>query len=38
VFSEFQFGRGAAVAVLLMTIGLIFSLLYARLMRRERVA
>jgi multiple sugar transport system permease protein len=38
VFSEFQFGRGAAVAVLLMAIGLAFSLLYARLMRREQVA
>jgi multiple sugar transport system permease protein len=38
VFSEFQFGRGAAVAVLLMAIGLAFSLLYARLMRREQAA
>jgi multiple sugar transport system permease protein len=38
VFSEFQFGRGAAVAVLLMAIGLLLSVCYARLLQRERAA
>ena len=37
VFSEFQFGRGAAVAVVLMVIGLVLSACYARMLRRERV-
>jgi multiple sugar transport system permease protein len=36
VFSEFQFGRGAAVAVILMAIGLILSACYARMLQRER--
>ena len=38
VFSEFQFGRGAAVAVVLMAIGLILSACYARMLRKERTA
>jgi multiple sugar transport system permease protein len=38
VFSEFQFGRGAAVAVLLMTIGLAFSVCYAHMLQRDRAA
>ncbi len=38
VFAEFQFGRGAAVAVLLLAVGLTFSLAYARLTRREQPA
>lgn len=38
VFAEFQFGRGAAVAVLLLAVGLAFSLAYARLIRREQLA
>ena len=38
VFSEFQFGRGAAVAVVLMAIGLALSACYARMLRRERAA
>jgi multiple sugar transport system permease protein len=38
VFAEFQFGRGAAVAVLLLAVGLAFSLAYARLIRREQPA
>jgi multiple sugar transport system permease protein len=37
VFSEFQFGRGAAVAVVLMAIGLALSACYARMLQRERV-
>ena len=35
VFSEFQLGRGAAVAVLLMAVGLALSVCYARIMQRE---
>ena len=38
VFSEFQFGRGAAVAVVLMAIGLVPSACYARILRKERAA
>ena len=38
VFSDFQFGRGAAVAVVLMTIGLVLSACYARILRREHAA
>jgi multiple sugar transport system permease protein len=38
VFSEFQFGRGAAVAVVLMAIGLTLSACYARMLQRERAA
>ena len=38
VFSEFQFGRGAAVAVVLMAIGLALSACYARMLQQERVA
>jgi multiple sugar transport system permease protein len=38
VFSEFQFGRGASVAVILMTIGLVLSACYARMLRSERTA
>ena len=38
VFSEFQFGRGAAVAVVLMAIGLALSACYARMLQRERAA
>jgi multiple sugar transport system permease protein len=38
VFSEFQFGRGAAVAVVLMAIGLALSGCYARILRREPAA
>ena len=38
VFSEFQFGRGAAVAVVLVAIGLALSACYARMLQRERVA
>ncbi len=38
VFSEFQFGRGAAVAVVLMAIGLALSVCYARVLQREPVA
>jgi multiple sugar transport system permease protein len=37
VFSEFQFGRGAAVAVVLMAIGFVLSAFYARLLKRERI-
>ncbi len=36
VFSEFQIGRGAAVAVVLMAIGLALSACYARMLQRER--
>jgi multiple sugar transport system permease protein len=36
MFSEFQFGRGAAVAVVLMAIGLALSACYARMLQRER--
>jgi multiple sugar transport system permease protein len=36
VFSEFQFGRGAAVAVVLMAIGFVLSACYARMLQRER--
>jgi multiple sugar transport system permease protein len=35
VFSEFQFGRGAAVAVLLMALGLAVSACYASALRRQ---
>jgi multiple sugar transport system permease protein len=38
VFLEFQFGRGAAVAVMLMTIGLVLSACYARALRRVPAA
>ena len=38
VFSEFQFARGAAVAVVLMATGLALSACYARLLQRERAA
>ena len=38
VFSEFQFGRGAAVAVVLMAIGLVLSACYVRMLQRERAA
>jgi multiple sugar transport system permease protein len=38
VFSEFQLGRGAAVAVFLMAVGLVLSACYARIMRREPAA
>ena len=38
VFSEFQFGRGAAVAVVLMATGLVLSACYARMLQRERAA
>ena len=38
VFSDFQFGRGAAVAVVLMAIGLALSACYARMLQRERAA
>jgi multiple sugar transport system permease protein len=38
VFSDFQFGRGASVAVILMTIGLVLSACYARMLRSERAA
>ena len=38
VFSEFQFGRGAAVAVVLMLIGLALSACYARMLQKERAA
>ena len=38
VFSEFQLGRGAAVAVLLMAVGLALSACYARIMQREPAA
>ena len=38
VFSEFQLGRGAAVAVVLMAIGLVLSACYARMLRKERAA
>jgi multiple sugar transport system permease protein len=38
VFSEFQFARGAAVAVVLMAIGLVLSACYARILQRERAA
>ena len=37
VFSEFQFGRGADVAVLLMMTGLVLSACYARMLNRERM-
>jgi multiple sugar transport system permease protein len=38
VFSDFQFGRGAAVAVVLMAIGLVLSACYAHILQRERAA
>jgi multiple sugar transport system permease protein len=38
VFSEFQFGRGAVVAVVLMALGLVLSACYARMLQRERAA
>jgi multiple sugar transport system permease protein len=38
VFSEFQFGRGSAVAVMLMAVGLALSACYARIIRREPAA
>jgi multiple sugar transport system permease protein len=38
VFSEFQFGRGAAVAVVLLLIGLALSAWYARMLHSEREA
>ena len=38
VFSEFQLGRGAAVAVFLMAVGLVLSACYARIMQREAAA
>ncbi len=38
VFSEFQFGRGAAVAVVLMAIGFLLSACYARMLQKERAA
>ncbi len=38
VFSEFQSARGAAVAVVLMAIGLVLSACYARMLRKERAA
>jgi multiple sugar transport system permease protein len=38
VFAEFQFGRGAAVAVLLMAVGLAMSVCYGRILRREPAA
>jgi multiple sugar transport system permease protein len=37
VFSEFRFGRGAAVAVVLMAIGFALAAGYARMLQRERV-
>ena len=36
VFSDFQFGRGAAVAVVLMAVGLALSACYARMLQKER--
>jgi ABC-type sugar transport system permease subunit len=38
VFPEFQFGRGSAVAVMLMAVGLALSACYARIIRREPAA
>jgi multiple sugar transport system permease protein len=38
VFFEFQFARGAAVAVVLMATGLALSACYARILKRERAA
>jgi multiple sugar transport system permease protein len=38
VFSEFQLGRGAAVAVVLMAVGLVLSACYARILQREAAA
>jgi multiple sugar transport system permease protein len=37
-FSDFQFGRGAAVAVVLMLTGLVLSAWYARMLHSEREA
>jgi multiple sugar transport system permease protein len=37
VFADFQFGRGAAVAVVLMAIGFALSAGYARMLHRERL-